>query len=218
MLRLLLLFLSAFPALQAAAEPAVDEDELLFKSAAEVNEGELRFLAEPPARPIHRHVNHITITDSSLDDGWVRLHQCHENLDPMPEVQVAYREGRVRNLRVTRAENIGQSWAETHTVQLRDVQRNAVLCIEAETRALWSAGDNRYVLANGPYMRRFLDGFYPMWVFMQVRLDTPKLRFVEAQPKTQPGFQFWQRDNEVGYDTVFEGILYTVMRFDRIQP
>ncbi|MFN3593185.1 MAG: hypothetical protein ACK4TK_00685 [Thiobacillaceae bacterium] len=216
--RLLLLFLSTFHALQVSAEPAVDEDALLFKSAAEVNEGALRFLAEPPARPIHRHVNRITITDSSLEDGWVRLNQCHENLDPMPDVQVTYREGRVRNLRVTRAENIGQSWAETHTVQLRDVQRNAVLCIEAETRALWPAGDNRYVLANGPYMRRFLDGFYPMRVSMQVHLDTPKLRFVEVQPEAQPGFQFWQRDHEVGYDAVFEGILNTLMRFDRIQP
>ncbi len=212
------LLLTALCALPVFAEPAEDEDELLFKSAAEVNEGELRFLAEPPARPIHRHENRITITESSLEDGWVRLNQCHENLDPMPDVQVAYREGRVRNLRVTRAENIGQSWAEAHTVQLRNVQRNAVLCIEAETRALWHVGDNHYLLANGPYMRRFLDGFYPLRVSVQVRVDTPKLRFVEAQPEAQPGFHFWHHDNVVGYDTVFEGILNTVMRFDRVQP
>lgn len=180
------LLLTALCTLPVCAESMEDEDELLFKSAAAVNEGELRFLAEPPARPIHWHDNRITITDSSLEDGWVRLHQCHENLDPMPDVQVAYREGRVRNLRVTRAENIGQSWAEAHTVQLRNVQRNAVLCIEAETRALWHAGDNHYLLANGPYMRRFLDGFYPMRVSMRVRVDTPKLRFVEAHPEANP--------------------------------
>jgi len=210
------LLLSALCTQTAFAESA--EDELLFKSAAEVNEGPLRFLADPPARPIHRHDNRITITDSSLEDGWVRLNQCHENLDPMPDVQVAYREGRVRNLRVTRAENIGQSWAEAYTVQLRDVQRNARLCIEAETRALWHVGDNHYVLANGPYMRRFLDGFYPMRVSMKVRVETPKLRFVEAQPEPQPGFRIWHRDDEVGYDAVFEGILNTMMRFDRILP
>lgn len=205
-------------ALPAHVATADDEDELLFKSAAEVNEGELRFLTVPPARPIHRHENRITITDSSLEDGWVRLDQCHENLDPMPDVQIAYREGRVRNLRVTRSENIGRSWAEANTVQLRDVQRNAVLCIEAETRALWHAGNNHYLLANGPYMRRFLDGYYPLRVSVRVRLDTRQLRFVEAQPEAQPGFRFWHNDSEVGYDTVFEGILNTVMRFDRIQP
>lgn len=213
----LLLLLSLY-ALPVKTEPLKDEDELLFKSAAEVNEGDLRFLALPPARPIHRHENHITITENSLEDGWVQLKQCHENLDPMPAVQVTYREGRVRNLRIIRAENIGQSWAEASTVQLRNVQRNAVLCIEAEMQALWQMGDNDYLLVNGPYMRRFLDGFYPIQVSVQVRVDTSKIRFIEVQPEAQPGFRFWHRDNEVGYDTVFEGILTTVMRFERILP
>ena len=195
-----------------------DPDELFFKGTADVNEGELRFLTAPPDRPVHHHYNRITILDSSLEDGWVRLDQCHQNLDAVPDAQVTYREGRIRGLRVTRVENIERAWAEEHSVQLRNVQRGAQLCVEAETLALSRNGEGGYSLSNGPYMRRFLDGFYPMRVSMTVKLDTGKLRFVESIPGDQPGFTLRQQGNEVGYDTVFEGILTTVLRFDRVQP
>ena len=75
-----------------------------------------------------------------------------------------------------------------------------------------------YSLSNGPYMRRLLDGFYPMQVSMTVKLDTGKLRIIDSIPGDQPGFTVRLQGNEVGYDTVFEGILTTVLRFDRVQP
>lgn len=202
----------------ATAAWALDPDELFFKGTADVNEGELRFLTAPPDRPVHHHHNRITILDSSLEDGWVHLDQCHRNLDAVPEAQVTYREGRIRALRVTRVENIERAWAEDHSVQLRNVRRGAVLCIEAETLALSRNGEASYSLSNGPYMRRFLDGYYPMRVSMTVRLATDKLRFVASVPPDQPGFTLRQQGDEVGYDTVFEGILTTVLRFDRIDP
>lgn len=197
---------------------ATDPDELFFKGTADVNEGELNFLTAPPDRPVHHHHNRITILDSSLEDGWVRLDQCHRNLDAVPSAEITYRPGRVRNLRVTRAVHIESAWAEAHSVQLRNVQRGAELCVEAETQALSVNGEFSYNLSNGPYMRRFLDGFYPMRVSMTVRLDTDKLRFVESIPAEQPGFRLERRNNEIGYDALFEGILYTVLRFDRVQP
>lgn len=197
---------------------ASDPDELFFKGTADVNEGELHFLTAPPDRPVHHHQNRITIRESSLEDGWVRLDQCHEHLDAVPDAQVTYREGRIRALRVTRVENIERAWAEAHSVQLRNVQRGAILCVEAETLALSRNGEASYSLSNGPYMRRFLDGYYPMRVSMTVRLDTDKLRFVESTPPDQPGFKLRLEGNEVGYDTVFEGILTTVLRFDRVHP
>lgn len=204
--------------LVATAAWSSDPDELFFKGTADVNEGELHFLTTPPDRPVHHHQNRITILDSSLEDGWVRLDQCHKHLDAVPSAEVIYRSGRVRNLRVTRAVNIDGAWAEEHSVQLRNVQRGAELCVEAETQALSRNGESSYSLSNGPYMRRFLDGFYPMRVSMTVRLDTDKLRFVEAIPEHQPGFTLRHQANEVGYDAVFEGILTTVLRFDRVQP
>lgn len=193
-------------------------DDLFFKGTAAVNEGELRFLTTPPDKPVHHHHNRITILDRSLEDGWVRLEQCHEHLDAVPDAQIAYREGRIRGLRVIRAENIEQVWAEPYSVQLRNVQRGASLCVEAETLALTRTGEAGYSLSNGPYMRRFLDGYYPMRVSMTVRLATDKLRFLDATPPDQPGFKLRHHDNEISYDTVFEGILTTVLRFERIQP
>jgi hypothetical protein len=195
-----------------------DPDELFFKGTADVNEGELNFLTAPPDRPVHHHHNRITILDSSLVDGWVRLDQCHEHLDPVPDAQISYREGRIRNLQLTRVKNIETAWAETHSVQLRNVQRGAEVCVVAETLALSRNGEASYSLNNGPYMRRFLDGYYPMRVSMTVKLDTPKLRFVESIPADQPGFRIRQQGNEIGYDTVFEGILTTELRFQRVQP
>ncbi|MCU0934191.1 MAG: hypothetical protein MUE86_07100, partial [Thiobacillaceae bacterium] len=72
-------FLLFLPAAVAWATPT--EEELFFKSVADVNEGALRFLATPPARPVHHHQNKIVITRDSLSSGWVGLEQCHHHLD-----------------------------------------------------------------------------------------------------------------------------------------
>ncbi|MCS6787246.1 MAG: hypothetical protein NZ524_09490 [Thiobacillaceae bacterium] len=194
------------------------EDELLFKSAALVNEGELHFLTEPPARPVHHHDNRIIIRDSSLEDGWVELKQCHTHLDPVPDLQITYRAGGIRNLRVALTENVERSWAEASSVQLRNVGRGAKVCIEAESRALTRGEDGSYQLRNGPYMRRFLDGYYPMRVSMRVELATDQVRFSDASPVAQPGFRLWQSGNAVGYEALFEGRLSTVLRFDPVEP
>ena len=61
--------------------PAADDDLSAIIEA--VNEGQLVFLSAPPDGEIHHHINRITITESSLDDGWVKLVQCHEHLDPV---------------------------------------------------------------------------------------------------------------------------------------
>ena len=69
------------------------------------------------------------------------------------------------------------------------------------------------MLSNGPCMRRFLDGYYPMQVSMRVRWDMPELRFVDINPKVQPGFALTRQANEVAFDAIFEGELRTRIRF-----
>lgn len=193
---------------------AASAEELFFKGTAEVNEGQLRFLSEPPDKAVHSHYNQITIDDQSLVDGWVGLYQCHEHLDAVPSAQVVYRQGRVRNLEVVRTSHIGRAWVEGSSVQLQDVQHGAVLCIRAQTQALSRNDETSYNLSNGPYMRKFLDGYYPMRVSLRIRLETDRLRFVESIPEEQPGFRLWRQGREIGYDAVFEGVLNTVLRFD----
>lgn len=200
--------LHAFP-----ASAAMSEEEMFFKGVADVNEGELHFLAQAPEAPVHHHQNRIVVTAKSLVDGWVRLAQCHSHLDAVPSLQITYGADRIRDIRVTRAENIGRAWVEGPTVQLENIARGATVCIEAESRALVQDGQGGFHLKNGPYMRRFLDGYYPMRVSMEVRFQASGLAFQDIEPATQPGFAVHVGEGEVGIDTLFEGRLNTLIRF-----
>ena len=179
------------------------------------NEGTLVFLSRLPEKPVHHHQNHIVIAEESLRDGWVTLDQCHADLDPVGRSQIVFSRDRTRELSVTAAEGIGEVWVEGNTVQLRDTARGARLCIRARSRALARADDGSFILKNGPYLRRFLDGYYPMRVSMRVTLDAPRLQFAATTPPSQPGFRTWTDGNEVFFDAQFEGRLTTELRFIR---
>ena len=180
-----------------------------------VNEGELQFLMEPPAKPVHHHANRVTIREDSLDDGWVTLEQCHDNLDAVPRLEVVFRRATTRDIRVVTAKDIGHAAVEGASVQLEDVGRHARLCVSAQSRALDRGGDGVYVLRNGPFLRRFLDGYYPMRVEMEVAYPCGLLDLVASSPAVQPGFTVAQSDCGVTYDTWFEGRLRTELVFKR---
>ena len=206
---LLVLFLPAL----AAASPS--EEELFFKGVADVNDGDLRFLPDPPARPVHHHQNRIRVDEASLSTGWVRLEQCHRHLDPVPNLQIVYNPERIRNIAILGSTQVDKAWVQENTVQIEGVRALAQICIGAETRALVDDGDGRYSLRNGPYMRRFLDGYYPMRVSLEVELAAPRLRYHSIEPAAQPGFQVRHAQREVAYDAWFEGRLNTLIRFER---
>jgi len=204
------LFAALLPNLACAA---LSEEEMFFKGVADVNEGDLRFLSQAPQSPVHHHQNQITLSAASLATGWAKLEQCHQHLDPVPDMQIVYGQDRIRNLAIVSSENIGRTWVHENTVQMEQVARNALICISADTRALAADGDNRYSLTNGPYMRRFLDGYYPMLVSMRVLMQAPGLRFLDITPEPQTGFKVTQTANEVAYEALFEGALRTTLRF-----
>lgn len=214
-----LLPLLASLTLLPATLPATDPDEAWLEDdgefrALEVNDGELRFIDRPTGKPVHHHHNIIELSASSLEDGWVRLLQCHEHLDAVRRAQVVYNEERSRGLEVTAVENIGRAWVEGASVQLEDVGPQARLCVRAETRALIANGDGSYTLRNGPFMRRFLDGYYPMRVSMDIRFPGRQLRFAGIQPPRQEGFDVTASTQGVQIDAWFEGRLQTEVRFD----
>lgn len=206
----LLLLLALLP---SQTQAAMSEEEMFFKNISEVNDGELKFLTQVPANPVHHHQNRITLTRDSLQSGWARLEQCHHHLDPVPDMQIVYSRDRIRNLTILRSENIGRTWVHENTVQMSQVTREASICISAETQALRPDGDKRFVLSNGPYMRRFLDGYYPMRVSLKVSIETPALRFADIVPLPQEGFVLTQSAQEVTYDAIFEGQLKTRIGF-----
>lgn len=196
----------------AAAAFADDPD---FPDIGAVNEGRLVFLAKLPDKPVHHHQNRIRIEPSSLVTGWVELEQCHEHLDAVGNAQITFRDGFVRDLRITEKSAIGDAWISDASVQLRAVEHGARLCIAAQTRALKAAGNGYFNLANGPYMRKFLDGYYPMRVSLDIRYPNALLKLVDVSPPPQPGFAVSEEPGRVAIDARFEGELRTLLQFER---
>jgi hypothetical protein len=172
----------------------------------DINEGELRFLTEPPARPPHLHESHVTITAESLRSGWVPSQQCHYRLDRVPALEVAFNPGRVRALRVLRADNITRVRIEGATVQLEGVGENAVLCLANEIQALKRLHDGSFEWRGGPYMRRFLDGYFPMQLKLTVEYPASQLR-VESLEPVELKLRAVQQPGYLRLDALFEGRL-----------
>lgn len=198
--------------LQAASDHWPDDFDLESQIAL-VNEGDLEFLPSSAAAGAHYHRNRIAITESSLELGWVDLVQCHENIDPVPAAQILFRAEGIRDLKIDHARNIGRAWVEGHSVQLEDVGPQAELCIRAQSRALQSLGDGLFRLRNGPYMRRFLDGYYPMRVALEVQFPGERLRLVGQTPASQEGFKVAMTKGGLLVDATFEGRLVTCFDF-----
>ncbi|MCU7921139.1 MAG: hypothetical protein KZQ88_00375 [Candidatus Thiodiazotropha sp. (ex Dulcina madagascariensis)] len=201
----------------AAEEPPFFPEDDLEARIAEVSEGELEFLDTPPTRPVHHHKNLIRITAASLEDGWVTLEQCHRHLDPVPLVEIVYHPQRIRNIQVLSTRNIGASRVVDAKIELRDIRQDAELCLRADSRSLHSMGDGAFQLRNGPYMRRFLDGYYPMRLTIAVHYPAAMIRFSALRPLPVDAEQASETEGVVRWDGWFQGRLFTELDFNLIQ-
>mgnify|MGYP001044562569 FL=1 len=188
--------------------------DLGFENATDVNEGSLLFLATPPGKPVHHHQNRFRIDKDSLRSGWVSLSQCHDHLDTVPRAQITFREGFVRDLRVDSFSDIEEAWIEGAAVQLRNVKSAARLCLSAQTRALRHAGNGYYNLYSGPYMRKFLDGYYPMRLTLEVEYPPELLSLIDISPPAQPGLIHVKNPGAIRLEAIFEGELQTLIQFE----
>jgi hypothetical protein len=214
----LLVFVLLIMCTAKAADLTNDEADTWLEDDSEqralsVNEGQLVFLKHPPGKPVHHHDNKLLITRKSLTDGWVSLHQCHENLDKVSLAEIVFNKDRIRDLKVESYKNIEKVWVDGSSVQLKNVGDAAKLCISAQSKALHIDGTGRYSLRNGPYMRKFLDGYYPLHVTIEVDYPATLLSFVSVEPKEQPGFQLRQSAGVLHIDAWFEGKLKTNIVF-----
>jgi len=189
--------------------------DLSLESADAVNEGPLQFLVTLPAKPVHHHQNHIRIDTDSLASGWVSLSQCHDHLDAVPSAQITFREGFVRDLKVVAFTHIKDVWIEGASVQLRHVEPGARLCLSAQTRALRNTGNGFFNLINGPYMRKFLDGYYPMRLTLAVDYPAQTLTLIDISPPAQAGLDVIEQPGAIRIEAVFEGELQTLIQFER---
>lgn len=206
----LLMFPAAGPA-DDWPEWALQEEQLRQRIEA-VNEGELTFLVQPPAGRVHHHRSQILISAQSLTDGWVLLEQCHDGIDPVATAEIVFNPERSRALQVVSFRDIEAAYAEASTVQLRGIGVDPEVCLRLESRALHPLGDGVFELRNGPFMRRFLDGFYPLR--LSLRVDYPAtLKLVDVTPADQPGFTLSEAPGRAMIDAMFEGRLHTRLRF-----
>jgi hypothetical protein len=176
----------------------------------------LEFLLTPPATSVHHHINRIQISGDSLRSGWVELLQCHRQLDPVPRLEIVYHPRRIRHIRLIRTENIGSSRVIGSSIELREVRKNASICLQAETRSLHLTDQGGYQLRNGPYMRRFLDGYYPMLLTLQVDYPAELIRFSAMRPLSGNTGHTRQAHGSVYWNGWFQGKLFTEIDFQKL--
>ena len=190
----------------------VDDDESDWQRIAAVNEGELVFLHQQPSSSVPYHGSRLVITRQSLVDGWVLMEQCHARLDRVAEAQIVFNPERTRELEVLSFHNMDNAHVESSSIQLRGIGEAAKICARLETRALHSLGNQRFELRNGPFMRRFLDGYYPLQLSLRVEYPS-HLELVDYDPDNQPGYAMRSTPGLLVIDALFEGELRTRFRF-----
>ncbi len=76
-------------------------------------------------------------------------------------------------------------------------------------------GNGYFSLFSGPYLRKFLDGYYPMRVTLDVDYPAGALQLIDVSPAQQPGLNFDERPGNIRLDTLFEGELRLLLQFER---
>lgn len=188
-----------------------------YAEGKDINEGELHFLREAPKTPPHRHTKHLTVTADSLTSGWVSNRQCHYELDRVSAMEIVFGKDRVRKLKVVRSQNIERVWVEGPTIQMTKIGADAFVCVESENKILARDLGDAYVLKSGPYMRRFLDGYFPMKVDLTVDYPANLLSVTGIEPQElkttstlAPG--------RVAVNALFEGRLMVSLHFVKRAP
>jgi len=187
-----------------------DDSDLLIE---DVNEGVLNFIAPITGKKILHSEAVLTITDASLEAGWVGLQQCYRNLDPIGETDVVYHYKNIKQLKITSLNNIGEARVNGQTIHLQDVSASAYLCIQAEVQILEQVNDQNFTLSNGPYHLKFLDGYYPYHVTLSIRYPADRLKLTHILPAPQPLFKVIKQPGKFFLDTWFEGVLLIEIKF-----
>jgi len=204
------------PVMLAAAEPPLDEswlDDDSESQALQVNEGQLNFIAPVHDQSILFSDTHLWITSESMQTGWVKMQQCYRHLDIIGRTDVVYAYREMNNLQVTKAEQIAQVRVKPHWVELEDVAKGAELCVQANVRILQRLSDKTYSMQNGPYHRKFFDGYYPYHVSLTVHYSSNEMQLKRVEPEPQDGFYVTEKTGVLSIDSWFEGELRIGLEF-----
>ena len=202
----------------AATEPPLDEswlDDEDESQALRVNEGQLNFIVPIHDQSILHSDTHLWITSKSMQTGWVKMQQCYRHLDRVGRTDIVYAYREMNNLQVTSAKQIAQVRVKPHRVELEDVGKGAELCVQAEVRILQRLSDKTYGMQNGPYHRKFFDGYYPYHVSLTVHYSSNEMQLKRVEPKPQDGFYVTEKTGVLSIDSWFEGELRIGLEFSK---
>lgn len=195
------------------AESWFDQAEAEAARLRQINTGSLDFHASPPATRIHQLYNRLDIHPASLAGGYVDLRQCHAQLDPIHRAEIRYRYQRMQGLRLESWQGMERAWVEGDSVQMINVEEGAQLCIRARVAILRPREGGGYTLRSGPFHRRFLDGYFPMRVILDIHYPPDLLDFDYLEPRPQPGFTLSQADGALRLEALFSGRLTLELGF-----
>lgn len=177
-----------------------------------VNAGDLQFLPDAADVPLQSD-SRLRISAASLDSGWVALDQCQRGLDAVEVAEIVYAYKELRNLEITERAGIGDAWVEGGSVQLRGVRPQAHVCIRAQVRILRADGNGGFRIDSGPYHRRYLDGYFPLRLSLQLVYPAGLLQWQGVDPPPRPGLQVDAGAGRVDIDARFTGRLTLHMRW-----
>jgi hypothetical protein len=179
-------------------------------------------IADEPYQPVTRkleqpafvHQKTLTITASSLDDGWVPNRQCHRNFPLFPSLQISFKEGSVRAMQITERSGVEEAFVEEPTIQMKRTRPETTLCFTSENRTMTFDRDTgEYRMTVGPYYLRLFDGYFPLDVDLTIEYPSGDLRFVGMEPSEVEGAVVEKGDGNVHFTALFEGKLKLVFRF-----
>lgn len=185
------------------------------QAAQSVNGGELKFVEahKIDTRFDYHMTNRIDFLPNSLNDGWLSLQQCHYNLDAVKALEIVYAEDKTRKLSIVSQKHIGQAKVEGSSLQLTNIQGSAQICVSAETRGLERINPKQWQLKRGPFMRRYLDGYYPMQVSLEVDWQQQPIQLSQSIPPAQLGASIQQSETYFKGVYQFEGKLQPQLNF-----
>ena len=190
-----------------------------------VNRGELTWVSPDKTQNQYRLENRIFLTPEAMKTGWVKFEQCHYQIDPINKIEVVYHTERSRNLKAIAFENIERVENQKASVVLIGVKKQAYVCIEGETLSFFpnqsleksQTKDATWTLKRGPYMRKFLDGYFPLQVTEEIHWSDTELQLNSPQDTKQLGKQIHIEGQQLNATYHFEGRLTLNYHFSQ-QP
>ena len=205
------LILAACLAAVAPVTAADDDVERL----SDIADEDFLAIDRPLDRPPFVHNKALTVSKDSLASGWVRNHQCHRHFSVTPSLEIVFPNGKIRNISIIDSSNVGDVEVRGHTIQLNDVNDQSALCFDSEIQILQRESDGSYLMTAGPFYYRFLDGYFPIDVALEVRYPPSLLDVIRVVPGDRHGVEVTLNDGEVRLLSRFEGTLWVHVLFKR---